>query len=92
MDHTNNLASDKYVSGIRKKLNLSGDVIDFVLFIESLEEIYYIKASLTTGSTAAVRIFTSIKGVGETVFIDGATETVGSMNIVRQSFTVGWTI
>ena len=91
MDQNDNIANDKFVTGIRKTLTDNGDCIHFVLFVEQDKELFYVKASLTTGSsTVAERIFTNIVGVGETVFIDGATETVGSMSDVRQSFTVGW--
>ena len=62
-----------------------------VLYLLDDKELYYLNPHLISGSSVtAVRIFTNIYGVGETVFIDGGNEAVGSIPAVRQSFTAGW--
>ena len=92
LDQSDLLHASNFVSGIKKTLTGSGSEIHLVLFVESDMMLYYLKGSFTSGSGdhTAVRIYSSLNGVGETFFVGSTTETVGSESDVYQSFTVGW--
>ena len=63
-----------------------------VIFVEGDEKLYYFRGTFTSsnGDHTAKRLYSSVKGVGETFFIGSTTETIGSFGNVFASYTVGW--
>ena len=60
---------DSYVTGIYDKLENSGNEMHLVWFSTTNKELYYMRCDFTSASATAIRLYTDITSIMETVFV-----------------------
>ena len=62
-----------------------------VWFSTASKELYYMRCDFTSSSATAIRLYTDIKSIMETVFVGSSVGTIAGYNYIKQAYSVGWT-
>jgi len=62
-----------------------------VWFSSTSKELYYMRCDFTSSSATAIRLYTDITNIMETVFVGSSVGTIAGLSYIKQAYSVGWT-